>query len=133
MTRIALLVLVSVVLTLSLCSCGSKSRPRSTSIRSIVEAFRVVPSSAERQYVGQLVSVPVRFGSSTVNHDDDRVVVSVVDDRPHCVEFRLRAPLGVIGPGSRSLVGTVKSCSTDGVDRGMGISFLILIEDCRLE
>lgn len=122
-----------VLLPLSLCSCGSKAKARSVTVRSLAESFRVMPEAATRQYVGQLVSIPVKFGSPLVHLDDERVVIAMTEDRPHVVELRLRAPVGVVGPGSRSVVGTLKSCSSDGVDRGLGVSFLIVVEDCRLE
>ena len=103
------------------------------SIRSIVESFRLVPATAERQYVGQSISVPIRFGSPVVHYDDERVIVCMIENHHHCVEFKLRKPLGVVGPGLRSIVGVVRSCSTDAVDRGLGVSFVIVVEDCRLE
>lgn len=102
-------------------------------MRSLVESFRLVPKSAERQYVDQVVSVQVRFGSAVVHHDPERVIVCMAEGKAHCVELRLRAPLGDVEPGVRSIVGVLRSCTRDDADHGLGVTFLIVVEDCRLE
>ena len=118
------------LMTITCCaSCGSKTKPHSVSARSIIESFRIVPESADRQYVGQLLSISVRADQSTVN--GKKIFLSVVNGQPHAIEFVFIDDIPMFTRAN--IVGVCEGCTRDGIDRGMGIDFVIVFSKCRIE